>query len=123
VHACPGTSHELDPVKAAWDIGAMVRWLDYNGHLARGGNGATLPTISAHTCRGGLPEPLPRGRRQSCSVQCATVLTAMIKAQRDTGPCWRWRTASNRVGLDHVVLVKVASAAVVTRLLGGAKRR
>ncbi|HLY97201.1 MAG TPA: bifunctional 2-methylcitrate dehydratase/aconitate hydratase [Sideroxyarcus sp.] len=113
----PGTSHELDPVKAAWDIGAMVRWLDFNdtwlaaewGHPSDnlGGILAVADYLSrSRTAEGKTP------------LTIRDVLTAMIKAYEIQGVL-ALENSFNRVGLDHVVLVKVASVAVVTRLLGG----
>ena len=113
----PGTSHEMDPVKAAWDIGAMIRWLDYNdtwlaaewGHPSDnlGGILAVADYLSrCHVAEGKAP------------LTIRDVLTAMIKAHEIQGVL-ALENSFNRVGLDHVVLVKVASVAVVTRLLGG----
>ncbi|MFA7669192.1 MAG: bifunctional 2-methylcitrate dehydratase/aconitate hydratase [Burkholderiaceae bacterium] len=112
----PGTSYELDPVKAAFDIGAMIRWLDFNdtwlaaewGHPSDnlGGILATTDWLSRQAARLGKPGPTMH-----------TVLTAMIKAHEIQG-CLALENAFNRVGLDHVVLVKAASTAVVAELLG-----
>ena len=115
----PGTSHELDPVKAAWDIGAMVRWLDYNdtwlaaewGHPSDNLGGILAVADYLSRCRvaeGKAPLPI------------RDVLTAMIKAHEIQGVL-ALENSFNRVGLDHVVLVKVATVAVVTRLLGGSE--
>jgi len=117
----PGTSHELDPVKAAWDIGAMIRWLDYNdtwlaaewGHPSDNLGGILAVADYLSRCRvseGKLP------------LAIRDVLTAMIKAHEIQGVL-ALENSFNRVGLDHVVLVKVASAAVVTRLLGGTEEQ
>ncbi len=117
----PGTSHELDPVKAAWDIGAMIRWLDYNdtwlaaewGHPSDnlGGILAVADYLSrCHLAAGQAPLTLRE------------VLTAMIKAHEIQG-ILALENSFNRVGLDHVVLVKVASTAVVTRLFGGTEEQ
>ncbi|GAB4116114.1 MAG: 2-methylcitrate dehydratase [Sideroxydans sp.] len=113
----PGTSHELDPVKAAWDIGAMVRWLDYNdtwlaaewGHPSDNLGGILAVADYLSRCRVAEGKP---------ALTVRDVLTAMIKAHEIQGVL-ALENSFNRVGLDHVVLVKVASAAVVTRLLGG----
>lgn len=113
----PGTCHELDPVKAAWDIGAMVRWLDYNdtwlaaewGHPSDnlGGILAVADYLSRrNVAEGKMP------------LTMHEVLTAMIKAHEIQGVL-ALQNSFNRVGLDHVLLVKVASTAVVTRMLGG----
>jgi len=112
----PGTSYQLDPVQAAFNIGAMIRWLDFNdtwlaaewGHPSDnlGGILATADWLS----RTGLAD----GR---APLQMRQVLTAMIKAHEIQG-CIALENSFNKVGLDHVVLVKVASTAVVCQLLG-----
>ncbi|MBD3826249.1 bifunctional 2-methylcitrate dehydratase/aconitate hydratase [Stenotrophomonas sp.] len=112
----PGTRFELDPVQAAFNIGAMVRWLDFNdtwlaaewGHPSDnlGGILATADWLSRNA------EAL---RRPPLTMR--DVLVAMIKAHEIQG-CLALENAFNRVGLDHVVLVKVASTAVVAHLLG-----
>jgi 2-methylcitrate dehydratase len=112
----PGTSFQLDPVKAAFDIGACARWLDFNdtwlaaewGHPSDnlGGILATADWLSRAAVAAGKPPPVVRD-----------VLTAMIKAHEIQGVL-ALENAFNRVGLDHVVLVKVASTAVVSGLLG-----
>ncbi|WMC11867.1 bifunctional 2-methylcitrate dehydratase/aconitate hydratase [Oceanimonas pelagia] len=113
----PGTSHELDPVTAAFNIGCLVRWLDFNdtwlaaewGHPSDN-LGAILATAD-YLSRVAVAEgraPLTMGE----------VLTAMIKAHEIQGVL-ALNNSFNRVGLDHVLLVRVASTAVVTRLLGG----
>jgi len=113
----PGTSHELDPVKAAWDIGCAVRWLDYNdtwlaaewGHPSDnlGAILATADYLSRVAVARGAPPLTMRD-----------VLTAMIKAHEIQGVL-ALENSFNRVGLDHVLLVRVASTAVVTQMLGG----
>lgn len=113
----PGTSHELDPVKAAWDIGAMIRWLDFNdtwlaaewGHPSDNLGGILAVADYLSRCR------VAEGK---AALTIRDVLTAMIKAHEIQG-LLALENSFNRVGLDHVVLVKVASSAVVTRLLGG----
>ncbi|MCD9029561.1 bifunctional 2-methylcitrate dehydratase/aconitate hydratase [Luteimonas sp. BDR2-5] len=111
----PGTPYQLDPVQAAFDIGAMVRWLDFNdtwlaaewGHPSDnlGGILAVADWISRGNVAAGKPPLTMRA-----------VLTAMIKAHEIQG-CIALENSFNRVGLDHVVLVKVASTAVVAGLL------
>ncbi|MCE2424561.1 MAG: bifunctional 2-methylcitrate dehydratase/aconitate hydratase [Pseudomonadales bacterium] len=113
----PGTPFELDPVKAAWDIGCTIRWLDFNdtwlaaewGHPSDnlGGILAAADWVSRRAVAEGRPPLVMRD-----------VLTAMIKAHEIQG-CLALENSFNRVGLDHVLLVRVASTAVVTRLLGG----
>jgi 2-methylcitrate dehydratase len=112
----PGTGYELDPVQAAFNIGAMIRWLDFNdtwlaaewGHPSDnlGGILATADWLS----RTGLAEG-------KAPLTMRDVLTAMIKAHEIQG-CIALENSFNQVGLDHVVLVKVASTAVVCGLLG-----
>jgi 2-methylcitrate dehydratase len=113
----PGTSYELEPVAAAFNIGAMIRWLDFNdtwlaaewGHPSDnlGGILATADYLS-RIARAEGKDPL--------TMQ--DVLTAMIKAHEIQG-VFALENSYNRVGLDHVLLVRVASTAVVTGLLGG----
>ena len=115
----PGTQFELDPVKAAWDIGCAIRWLDFNdtwlaaewGHPSDnlGGILAVADWVSRQAVARGQPPLVMRD-----------VLTAMIKAHEIQG-CLALENSFNRVGLDHVLLVRVASTAVVTRLLGGTR--
>lgn len=112
----PGTSLRLDPVKAAWDIGCTIRWLDYNdtwlaaewGHPSDnlGGILAVADHLSQRRAAQGEP---PLSMRD--------VLDAMIMAHEIQGVL-ALENAFNRVGLDHVLLVKVASTAVVARLMG-----
>ena len=112
----PGTSFQLDPVQAAFNIGAMIRWLDFNdtwlaaewGHPSDnlGGILATADWLSREALASGRPPLTMRD-----------VLTAMIKAHEIQG-CIALENSFNKVGLDHVVLVKVASTAVVSQLLG-----
>jgi 2-methylcitrate dehydratase len=113
----PGTSHELDPVQAAFNIGTMVRWLDFNdtwlaaewGHPSDnlGGILAVADYQARRAAALGVKPPTVRD-----------VLTAMIKAHEIQG-VMALENSFNRVGLDHVILVRVASTAVVTAMLGG----
>ncbi len=112
----PGTPYQLDPIQAAFNIGTMIRWLDFNdtwlaaewGHPSDnlGGILATADWLSRNAVAAGRA-PLPM----------RAVLTAMIKAHEIQG-CLALENSFNQVGLDHVVLVKVASTAVVAQLLG-----
>jgi 2-methylcitrate dehydratase len=112
----PGTPYVLDPVTAAFNIGCMIRWLDFNdtwlaaewGHPSDnlGGILAAADFVSRQNIAAGR-EPL----------NMRDVLTAMIKAHEIQGVI-ALENSFNRVGLDHVVLVKVASTAVVSYLLG-----
>ena len=113
----PGTQFVLDPVKAAWDIGAIIRWLDFNdtwlaaewGHPSdnMGGILAVADYLSRNNVANGK-DPLTM----------KDVLTAMIKAHEIQG-CIALENSFNRVGLCHVLLVRVATTAVVTHMLGG----
>ena len=112
----PGTKHVLDPVKGAWDIGAIIRWLDFNdtwlaaewGHPSDnlGGILAAADYLSQKNLLEGK-EPL----------SMKDVLTNMIKAHEIQGVL-ALENSFNRVGLDHVVLVKVASTAVISSMFG-----
>ena len=112
----PGTKHVLDPVKGAWDIGAIIRWLDFNdtwlaaewGHPSDnlGGILAAADYLSQKNLADGK-EPL----------SMKDVLTNMIKAHEIQGVL-ALENSFNRVGLDHVVLVKVASTAVISSMFG-----
>jgi 2-methylcitrate dehydratase len=107
----PGTSYRLDPVQAAFNIGTMIRWLDYNdtwlaaewGHPSD--NLGAILAVADYLTRNGHP------------LTIHDVLTAMIKAHEIQG-CLALENSFNKVGLDHVILVKVASTAVVSQMLG-----
>src|SRR5882762_158429 len=117
----PGTRFELDPVQAAFNIGAAIRWLDFNdtwlaaewGHPSDnlGGILAVADWLSRNAVVAG---------RKPLTVR--DVLTAMIKAHEIQG-CIALENSFNKVGLDHVVLVKVATTAVVAALLGGTREQ
>ena len=112
----PGTQFQLDPVQAAFNIGTMIRWLDFNdtwlaaewGHPSDnlGGILATADWLSRNAVAAG---------KNPLKIQ--DVLTAMIKAHEIQG-ILAIENSFNKVGLDHVVLVKVASTAVVANMLG-----
>ena len=112
----PGTDYELDPVAGAFSIGAAIRWLDFNdtwlaaewGHPSDnlGGILATADWLSRNAlANGGKP------------LMMSDVFNAMIMAHEIQG-CIALENSFNKVGLDHVILVKVASTAVVGKLLG-----
>ncbi|WP_258806898.1 bifunctional 2-methylcitrate dehydratase/aconitate hydratase [Pseudidiomarina sp. CB1] len=113
----PGTSFVLDPVKAAWDIGCCVRWLDYNDTWLAAEWGHPSDNLGAILA---LCDFISQQRVASgqSPLTMKTVLEAMIKAHEIQG-ILALENSFNRVGLDHVVLVKVASTAVATWLLGG----
>jgi 2-methylcitrate dehydratase len=112
----PGTQFQLDPVQAAFNIGALIRWLDFNdtwlaaewGHPSDnlGGILATADWLSRNAVAAGK-KPLTM----------RDVLTAIVKAHEIQGVI-ALENSFNKVGLDHVLLVKVASTAVVSQLLG-----
>ncbi|HEV2009086.1 MAG TPA: bifunctional 2-methylcitrate dehydratase/aconitate hydratase [Burkholderiales bacterium] len=115
----PGTSFQLDPVMAAFNIGCMIRWLDFNdtwlaaewGHPSDnlGGILASADYLSRRNVAAGTK---PLTMRE--------VLTGMIKAHEIQGVI-ALENSFNRVGLDHVVLVKVATTAIATRMFGGTR--
>ena len=115
----PGTNYVLDPVKGAWDIGAIIRWLDFNdtwlaaewGHPSDnlGGILSAADYVSQKSVSQG---------KQSLKIK--DVLTAMIKAHEIQGVL-ALENSFNRVGLDHVLLVKIASTAVISFLMGLSK--
>ena len=115
----PGTQFQLDPLQAAFNIGAMIRWLDFNdtwlaaewGHPSDNLGG--ILAIADHLSRKAAAEG-------KTPLVMKDVLTGMIMAHEIQGVI-ALENAFNRVGLDHVVLVKVATAAVVTKMLGGTK--
>ena len=112
----PGTTHVLDPVQGAFNIGAAIRWLDFNdtwlaaewGHPSDnlGGILATAEWITRNSKDFG-------GK----TLTVRDILTAMIKAHEIQG-CIALENSFNKVGLDHVILVKVASTAVVAQMMG-----
>jgi 2-methylcitrate dehydratase len=110
----PGTAHELEPVQAAFNRGAMVRWLDFNdtwlaaewGHPSD--NLGAILAVADYRSRAGEP------------MLVRDILVAMVQAHEIQGVL-ALENAFNRVGLDHVLLVRIASAAVATRLLGGSR--
>src|SRR6195256_4327501 len=112
----PGTAYELDPINAAFNIGAMIRWLDFNdtwlaaewGHPSDNLGG--ILAVADYLSRSGKP------------IAVRDVLTGMIKAHEIQGVL-ALENSFNRVGLDHVLLVRVASTAVATRLLGGTREQ
>ena len=117
----PGTQFRLDPIKAAWDIGCIVRWLDYNdtwlaaewGHPSDnlGAILAVADFLSQQNVAAGKPP-----------LTMHDVLTAMIKAHEIQGVL-ALENSFNRVGLCHVLLVRVASTAVTTQMMGGTREQ
>jgi 2-methylcitrate dehydratase len=113
----PGTSYELEPVAAAFSIGAMIRWLDFNDTWLAAEWGHPSDNLGGILA---VADYLSRRNRAEGKAPLAMrdVLTAMIKAHEIQGVL-ALENSFNRVGLDHVLLVRVASTAVVTRMLGG----
>jgi 2-methylcitrate dehydratase len=117
----PGTSYELDPVQAAFNIGAMIRWLDFNdtwlaaewGHPSDNLGG--ILAVADYLSRKAVAE----GTKP---LTVRDVLLGLIKAHEIQGVT-ALENSFNRVGLDHVILVRVASTAVVTAMLGGTKEQ
>jgi 2-methylcitrate dehydratase len=107
----PGTSYELDPVQAAFNIGTIIRWLDFNDTWLAAEWGHPSDNLGGILA---VADWLSRNGRQ---LTMRDVLTAMIKAHEIQG-CLALENSFNKVGLDHVVLVKVASTAVVAQMLG-----
>jgi len=117
----PGTSYELDPVQAAFNIGALVRWLDFNDTWLAAEWGHPSDNL------GGILAVADWQSRKAAAegrapVTVRDLLTAMIKAHEIQGVT-ALENAYNRVGLDHVILVRVATTAVVTAMLGGTKEQ
>ena len=106
----PGTQFQLDPVQAAFNIGAMIRWLDFNDTWLAAEWGHPSDNL------GGILATADWLSRNGKRITVKDVLTAMIKAHEIQGVL-ALENSFNRVGLDHVVLVKVASTAVVANLL------
>ena len=108
----PGTQHVLDPVQGAFNIGAMIRWLDFNDTWLAAEWGHPSDNLGAILA---TADWLTRTTDKKFTVK--DVLTAMIKAHEIQG-CIALENSFNKVGLDHVVLVKVASTAVVAQMMG-----
>ena len=117
----PGTHHKLDPIKAAWDIGCIIRWLDFNDTWLAAEWGHPSDNLGAIL---GVADYLSQVRvnKGQDPLIMRDVLTAMIKAHEIQGVL-ALENSFNRVGLCHVLLVRVASTAVVTKLMGGSKRQ
>ena len=107
----PGTSYELDPVAAAFNIGTIIRWLDFNDTWLAAEWGHPSDNL------GGILAVADWLTRNGHKLTIRDVLTAMIKAHEIQG-CIALENSFNKVGLDHVLLVKVASTAVVSQMLG-----
>ncbi|RAO77694.1 bifunctional 2-methylcitrate dehydratase/aconitate hydratase [Dyella jiangningensis] len=115
----PGTSHELDPAQAAFAIGTQIRWLDFNDTWLAAEWGHPSDNLGAILA---VADYLSRkaGREGGNPLTVRDVLGYAIKAHEIQG-CYALRNSFNRVGQDHVVLVRLASTAVATAMLGGNK--
>jgi 2-methylcitrate dehydratase len=110
----PGTAYELDPINAAFNIGAMIRWLDFNDTWLAAEWGHPSDNL------GGILAVADYLSRSGKSVRVRDVLTGMIKAHEIQGVL-ALQNSFNRVGLDHVLLVRIASTAVVAAMLGATR--
>ena len=108
----PGTKYVLDPVQGAFNIGAMIRWLDFNDTWLAAEWGHPSDNLAAILA---TADWLSRTTDKKFVIK--DVLTAMIKAHEIQG-CIALENSFNKVGLDHVILVKVASTAVVSQMMG-----
>lgn len=117
----PGTSYELEPVQAAFNIGAMVRWLDFNDTWLAAEWGHPSDNLGAILA---VADYLARRQalRGQAPLRVHDVLTAMIKAHELQGVL-ALENSFNRVGLDHVLLVRVASTAVASMMLGATREQ
>ena len=113
----PGTAWQLEPVHAAFNIGAMIRWLDFNDTWLAAEWGHPSDNLGGILA---LADYLTRAGQKSFAIK--DVLKAMIKAHEIQG-ILALENSYNRVGLDHVLLVRVATTAVATAMLGGNKDR
>jgi 2-methylcitrate dehydratase len=112
----PGTAYELDPINAAFNIGAMIRWLDFNDTWLAAEWGHPSDNLGGILA---VADYLSRGGKR---IVVRDVLTGMIKAHEIQGVL-ALENSFNRVGLDHVLLVRIASTAVVTAMLGGTREQ
>lgn len=115
----PGTSYELDPVQAAFNIGAMVRWLDFNDTWLAAEWGHPSDNLGAILAVGDYLSRRDAAQGKA-TMTVRDVLTAMIKAYEIQGVS-ALENSFNRVGLDHVLLVRIASTAVAAVMLGATR--
>ena len=112
----PGTAYRLDPVQGAFNIGALIRWLDFNDTWLAAEWGHPSDNLSAILSVADWISQHPQyGTDKKLTMR--DVMTAMIKAHEIQG-CIALENSFNKVGLDHVILVKIASTAVVSQMLG-----
>jgi len=112
----PGTNYQLDPIRGAFNIGTQIRWLDYNDCWLAAEWGHPSDNLGAILA---VADWLSRTAKSQgkAPLKIKDVLEGMVQAHEIQG-CLALLNSYNKVGLDHVVLVKVASTAVVSRLLG-----
>src|SRR5580704_14128842 len=117
----PGTSYELDPIAAAFNIGTIIRWLDFNDTWLAAEWGHPSDNLGAILA---VTDFLSRRQHAEGKkpMTIHDVLTAMIKAHEIQG-LLALENSFNRVGLDHVLLVRIASTAVATQLFGGSREQ
>jgi|TARA_B100002003_G_scaffold250573_2_gene290478 2-methylcitrate dehydratase len=117
----PGTQFRLDPVKAAWDIGCIIRWLDYNDTWLAAEWGHPSDNLGAILAVADFlsQQNIASGK---APLTMRDVLTAMIKAHEIQGVI-ALENSFNRVGLCHVLLVRIASTAIATQMLGGTREQ
>ncbi len=113
----PGTALELDPIKAAFDIGTIIRWLDFNDTWLAAEWGHPSDNLGAILAAADY-----QSRIKGTAIAVRDVLHWMIKAHEIQGVL-ALENSFNRVGLDHVLLVRVASTAVATVILGGTQKQ
>lgn len=111
----PGTAYELEPVQAAFNIGTLIRWLDYNDAWLAAEWGHPSDNLGGILA---VADYLNRNNKKQLTIK--DILTAMIKAHEIQGVI-ALENSFNKIGFDHVVLVKVATTAVTTHLFGGSK--
>jgi 2-methylcitrate dehydratase len=115
----PGTNYRLDPVQAAFNIGAQIRWLDFNDTWLAAEWGHPSDNLGAIlSCGDYVSRKAAREGKKPITVR--QILDWTIKAHEIQG-VYALKNAFNRVGLDHVILVRLASTAVATAILGGTK--
>jgi len=115
----PGTNYILDPVQAAFNLGCLIRWLDYNDTWLAAEWGHPSDNLGAILALADY-QSQQRLLQKKEALTVHEVLTAMIKAYEIQG-ILALENSFNRLGLDHVILVKIASAALASYLLGGGK--
>lgn len=117
----PGTPYVLDPILAAFNIGTLVRWLDFNDTWLAAEWGHPSDNLGAILA---VTDYLSRKHKAEggCGIRLRELFTAMIKAHEIQGVL-ALENSFNRLGLDHVILVRIASTAVATQLLGGSREQ